>query len=85
MNSQAILESLKGYIASEILDGKDMGLSPETPLLEWGILNSMEIGRLLAYIQERFHVSIPDDQIIPQHFVDLNAVTGLVTERMRKE
>lgn len=82
MSSAEILESLKRYVAREILDGKDMGLSPETPLLEWGILNSIEIGRLIAYLQERFHVTIPDDQIAPQHFVNLKAVAALVASRM---
>ena len=37
MQQSEVLESLKGNVANEILDGKDIGLDGTTPLLEWGV------------------------------------------------
>ncbi len=83
MKQSEILEELKGYISREILDGKDIGLDDSTPLLEWGIINSMEIGRIVSFIQSRFHVGIPDDKILPEYFINLSAISKLVVELAR--
>lgn len=83
MKQSEILEELKGYISREILDGKDIGLDDSTPLLEWGIINSMEIGRMVSFIQSRFNVGIPDDKILPEYFINLSAISQLVMELAR--
>jgi len=80
MDQSEILEMLKGYIVREILDGKDIGLDESTPLLEWGIINSMEIARILTFIENRFHFEISEDKILPEHFINLSAISALVTE-----
>jgi acyl carrier protein len=74
------MEALKGYISREILDGKDMGLNGSTPLLEWGIINSMEIARLVSFIQDQYSVKVPNDKIVAEYFVDLASITNLVLE-----
>ncbi len=81
MNQSEVLEELKGYIAREVLDGKDIGLDELTPLLEWGIINSMEMARIVSFIQDRFHVGIPDDKILPEYFINLSAISKLVLEQ----
>jgi len=78
MKQSEILEELKGYISREVLDGKDIGLDDSTPLLEWGIINSMEMARIVSFIQNRFHVGIPDDKILPEYFINLSAISNLV-------
>ncbi len=80
MKESGVLESLKGYISCEILDGKDIGLDASTPLLEWGIINSIEIARLVSFIEGRFNVEVPADKILLEHFKDLTSLTNLVSE-----
>ena len=85
MQQSAILEDLKSYIAHEILDGNDIGLDESTPLLEWGVINSMEIARLIVFIQKKFSVEIPSEAILPDHFKDLTSLTSLVFKRLEKD
>ncbi len=80
MDRSDIIKDLKNYISHEILDGKDMGLDGSTPLLEWGIINSMEIARLITFIEDRYTVKVPDDKIVAEYFVDLASITKLVLE-----
>ncbi|MFC1505047.1 acyl carrier protein [Thermodesulfobacteriota bacterium] len=80
MDQSEILEMLKGYISREILDGKDIGLDESTPLLEWGIINSMEIARIVTFIENRFKVEIPQDKILPEHFINMTTISALVIE-----
>lgn len=85
MQQAEILDSLKNYIARELLDGQDIGLEASTPLLEWGIINSIEMARLVTFIQNRFNVAVPADKIVIQHFRNLAAITDLVTELAQGE
>lgn len=78
MQRAEILAELRRYIAQDVLDGRDMGLNESTPLMEWGVLNSLEIVRLLSHIQTTFNVDIPPDQVVAEQFADLNAITDLV-------
>ena len=80
MNKSEVLQELKNYVSHEILDGKDIGLGDSTPLLEWGIINSMEIARMVSFIEDRFQVGIPEDKISPEYFMSLSAISDLVTE-----
>ena len=80
MKQSEVLASLKRYVSHEILDGKDIGLDGSTPLLEWGIINSMEMARLVSFIEDRFGVEIPGEKIVFEYFRDLTTITSLVLE-----
>lgn len=66
------------YIAIEMLDGDGSDLESSTPLLEWGIINSIEIIRLIHFIEEKFKVEVPFDRIIPEHLRNADSITDLV-------
>lgn len=78
MKQTEVLEALKAYVAKEILDGNDIGLDGSTPLLEWGIINSMEIAKIIKFIQNRFNVEISNDKILPENFINLSVLSSLV-------
>lgn len=77
-----ILLKITEYVRQSFLgenDG-DSELTESTPLLQLGILNSRNTGRLLAYIHEEFGVSVPPTRITGKYFADLSSITVLVTE-----
>lgn len=78
MERLEVLERLQKYIAEQVLDGKNIGLDETTPLLEWGVINSIEIVRLLTFIRKQFAIDIPSTQMIADNFVDLRAITNVV-------
>lgn len=78
MQKTAVVEQLTKYIGQEVMGGKDIGLEETTPLLEWGIINSLEIVRLLQFIRQQFDLDIPMDNLIPDHFTDISSIADLV-------
>lgn len=78
MERPEVLAQLHKYIAEQVLDGKDIDLDETTPLLEWGVINSIEIVRLLAFIRKQFAVEIPPTQMMADNFVDLGVITDIV-------
>ena len=81
MNRTTIVEQLASYIARDVLEGKDIGLTETTPLLAWGIINSLEIVRLLRFIHQQFSVDIPLDQLVADSFTDIASIANLVLEQ----
>jgi len=81
MQRNIVVAQLQKYIAQNVLEGKDIGLDETTPLLEWGIINSLEMVRLLSFIRETFAVEIPLEQLLPENFTNLTSLTDLVLEQ----
>lgn len=77
-----ILLKITEYVRQNFLDDidGDSQLDGTTPLLQLGILNSRNTGRLLAYIHEEFGVSVPPTRITGKYFGDLESISGLVAE-----
>jgi acyl carrier protein len=80
--SRDVIEPLGEYVIEQHLDGR-AEVSPDTPLLEWGILDSFSVAELLVFIEARFGVILPASSISPQHFGSLRTLAELV-EAVRK-
>ena len=81
VGQEELLDRLSDYVRKELLGEAGPGgseLAPDTPLLEWGVLNSMNTARLLTFIREELGVTVPPASITGRHFKDLNSVCALV-------
>ena len=74
-----ISNELRTWIDQEALAGRpDINLEDSTELLRNGYLDSLLLLRLVAHIEERFGVEVPDDQVLPLHFRNIVAMTSLI-------
>jgi acyl carrier protein len=80
MPSEQVFSVLREYIVGQVLDGKDVGLDRATPLLEWGVLNSLEVARLISFIKAQFGVLVPSDRVVADNFKNLDVLTSVVVE-----
>ncbi|MFE3096070.1 acyl carrier protein [Streptomyces sp. NPDC059248] len=79
MDQAAAATEIEGYIRTELLDGDPSAeLTAESPLLEWGVLNSMNITRLVAFLRERFDADVTPGHLVPANFRDIGSVARLV-------
>jgi clorobiocin biosynthesis protein CloN5 len=77
--NSSIERVVQSYIAQTFLDGDDQDLDASSPLLEWGILDSMGMTLLLKFLEERFAVKIGEEAITPKNFRDVRSISSLVT------
>ncbi|MGH3914859.1 MAG: acyl carrier protein [Pseudonocardiaceae bacterium] len=78
MNQLEILDVLKKYIEDQLLDAPGTKIEPDTPLLEWGILNSFSTTRLVTFVHEKFDIHIPNEEMVGKNFRDLASISRLV-------
>jgi acyl carrier protein len=78
-----VLEVLTKYVSTGLLGEENAeDLTADTPLLELGVLNSVETARLVAYIRETFGVRLPPASMTAGNFRDLKAIAGLVAGQL---
>ena len=73
MDTQTILME---YIKDELLKGRKMDLKPEDDLLSAGILDSLGILQIVAFIEDRFGYQVPDEDVVFENFVSIDALTN---------
>jgi acyl carrier protein len=62
----------------------DVDFTQEEALVDDGILDSLDIVTLITEINDRFDVSIPAEEIIPENFNSAKALFALI-ERLDEE
>ena len=77
-----ITNVLKDYVATTYMHGEHTGLTETTPLLRLNIIDSSRLFELVHFIGSQFAVKIPFDQIVPENFESICAITTLI-ERIR--
>jgi acyl carrier protein len=81
MTYTSICEQLKAYIEQRVLDGDDDEvINEDTPLFDWGFMNSLEVARLVAFMNEKFSIDVPAEKMVPAMFKNLHTITHLVIE-----
>jgi len=80
MQDQVIFESLRTYLSERILQDSSVKIEPDTPLLEWGILNSISTVQLIGFIREQFQVDVPPEEVAGRNFKDLRSITQLLAQ-----
>ena len=67
---------LKGYFAEKSDKAKD--LASGDSLLEKGLLDSMALVKLIAFLEERFGIALGDDEFDPDNFETIEAIAKLI-------
>ena len=72
----AILE----YVTEEYLDEDDDKITPDTPLISGGIVDSFSMVSLKRFLENKYKISIPDEKATPEAFDSVNKIVVLVNE-----
>ena len=80
MDRSKLLARRTTFVAREFLDGDERELTPTTPLLEWGVLDSMSMLALLAFVEDELEIRIPDEAVRPESFQNLDRLATLLAK-----
>lgn len=81
LDSSEVTGQIIAFMRQAFLDGDPKGeLNETTPLLEWGILNSMNTVLLINFVRDRLGVSVPPARINSRDFKDIRNITAMVLD-----
>ena len=71
-------EAVLKYVKAEYLDDEDQEVTYDTPLISGGIVDSFSMVSLKRFLENKYKISIPDDQATPEAFDTVNKIAVLV-------
>ena len=76
-----IEQKLREYIRGTTNTDVDSG----TPLVENGIIDSMGVMDLIAFIQASFHIEFTDDDLTADNFQNIHTIVSLIESKDKPE
>ncbi len=69
-------DRLLRFIRTDLLDGRAIPIDADTYLFADGMIDSLKILRLIAFVEMRLGQTIPDRDIVMQNFRSVRAITA---------
>lgn len=67
------------YVVDEYVDeDDDIEVTPETPLISSGIVDSFSMVSLKTFLEKKYSVTLPDSEATPEVFDTVNSIVTLV-------
>lgn len=74
-----IRDAITGFIVAEFLPQTTAAELPvDLDLLEAGIVDSLGLLKVIAYLEDQLHVSVPPEAMVPENFASVHAILQLV-------
>jgi acyl carrier protein len=70
---------IQRFIDDELLDGASLDGDP----LATGLLDSLSIEQLIAFVEDTFDIMFEDEELIAENFGSIEAVTRLVDDKRK--
>jgi acyl carrier protein len=75
--------AIRQFLVEDVFYDRDLSsLKVDDSLLANGLLDSMAILKTVTFCEEQFGITIPDQDVLPDHFESIRAIAKLV-ERVR--
>lgn len=75
--------SIRTFLIEDVLYDRDLKeLAVDEKLLEKGLLDSLSILKTVTFCEEQFGITIPDEDVLPDHFESVKTIAALV-DRVR--
>jgi acyl carrier protein len=79
---QTVEEKIRKYIADNILFSKDgYPYSDDASFLENGIIDSMNVLELVVFVEDHFHITVADEDVVPENFDSLRSMSNYVRQK----
>jgi acyl carrier protein len=76
-------DNIRNFITNDILHGSlNHPLDDQEALIESGIIDSLGIMTLLSYVEQQFSIEISGDDLIPENFASIAAITALIDRQL---
>jgi len=84
-DNNGIDERIRLFILKKFPAAKKQGLNDELPLLETGIFDSLGVLDVVQFLEETFHITIGDDELMPENFTNVRRIAAFVLRKTRAD
>jgi acyl carrier protein len=78
-----IERAIRSFILEKFPVARRRALSDDAPLLESGIIDSLGVLDVLAFLEPTFGIKIDDEELVPQNFRSVRCLASFVGQKSR--
>lgn len=72
-------DEIRAFVLNDLLSGKPV--ADDEDLLLGGLVDSLGVMRLVAYLEQRHQVTIPPEDVVIEHFESIDAIAAYMSRR----
>ncbi|MCK7528653.1 MAG: acyl carrier protein [Ignavibacteriales bacterium] len=76
---------VKEFIIENFLFGEEVQLELDTDFFDKGIIDSTGVIELVSFIEERFDISVDDEELIPENLSSLTRIDVFLEKKLRQK
>ncbi|BDU74129.1 acyl carrier protein [Mesoterricola silvestris] len=85
LETTSVAPKIRDYIAENFLfSDQGYGYGDDTSFLEEGIIDSLGIIELVAFVEKAFGISVSDSELLPDNFDSVAKLSAYVAGKMEK-
>jgi len=78
-----IAHEIKEFVVANFLFGQEgTGLSEQQSFLETGIIDSTGVLELVAFVEQRYGISVGDRELLPENLDSIENLTGFIGRKL---
>jgi acyl carrier protein len=82
MDIMQIQPEIRRFIVDNFLyGGDDGGLNTDASLLKGGVIDSTGVLELVAFLEERYGISLADDELVPDNLDSIMKISDFVARK----
>ena len=82
MDITNVQADIRSFIVENFLyGGDDDGLGPDASLLKRGVIDSTGVLELVAFLEERYGISVADDELVPDNLDSILKISGFIAQK----
>lgn len=82
MQTLEIEGDVRDFVITDFLFGKPTDLQPHESLLENGIIDSTGVLELVSFLEERYSITVEDDEVIPDNLDSIANIAAYVARKL---
>jgi acyl carrier protein len=80
MNEAEVAQGIEAFVRKTFaVSGSDPNFGTQTDLFEGGYVDSVGLAEMLGFIEERFGVTVPDEELLGEEFASIDGIARTVS------
>ena len=80
-----VISAVRRYMATELRVREPETLTPDYPLIRRGVVDSIELMQIVAFLESSYAIAIDDTEIVPENLGSLASIEALVVRKSQQE
>ena len=77
-----VIETVRDYLGTELRIAQAGDLDPELPLVQRGVIDSIELMQIVLFLENRYKITIDETEVLPSNLRSLSTIQDFVSAKM---